>query len=139
MAKRKVPGPTPKTFTITKNNALKKHIVALGPLGGREVVCIVRLPACRSVNSTVKMVRSDWEELNEQASLGRKAEADQENRAVLADSHRCELEDAKQTAFINGKALWLSRFELRRSRSIGRAWMTACLITWLALAVTLLV
>lgn len=62
-----------------------------------------------------------------------------ETRAVLADSHRRELEDAKQTAFINGKALWLSRFELRRTRSIGRAWMTACLITWAALVLTLLV
>ena len=28
---------------------------------------------------------------------------------------------------------------LARSRTLGRAWMTACLITWLALAVTLFV
>lgn len=137
MAKRKVPGPAPKTFT--KNNAIKTHVVALGPLGEREVVCIVRLPACRSVVGTVRKIRADWDELNEQASLWRTAEIEEGNRAVLAESHQSELEDAKQTAFINGKALWLSRIELRRTRSIGRAWMTACLITWLALAVTLIV
>ena len=137
MAKRKVP-------KVCKRYAM--HSPLLRPVDVPDPVATLALRKARKLSSDIdrRALRVGRTMLGVvmgllKEELRKPSEEAIENRAVLAESHQRELEDAKQTAFINGKALWLSRIELRRCRSIGRAWMTACLITWLAFAVTLIV